>query len=246
MQLYYIRHAQSENNLLWARTGSAAGRNADPTLTERGQAQAHRLAQFLSDADNTDRGAKTYPFDDSDAKNLRGFHLTHLYTSLMLRAVATGTVVAQALGCPLRAWANLHETGGIFREDPETGELVGLPGKPRSFFETHYPDLELPDSLGEEGWWNRPFEHHGERDERARRVLRTLMERHGDSEDRVAFFSHGGFFNHLLDAVLGGLRGRDYWFVMNNVAITRIDFEDERASICYVNRTDFLPDELIT
>jgi broad specificity phosphatase PhoE len=32
MQLYYIRHAQSENNDLWDRTGSDQGRSEDPKL----------------------------------------------------------------------------------------------------------------------------------------------------------------------------------------------------------------------
>ena len=33
MRFYFIRHAQSENNRLWAETGTAEGRRIDPTLT---------------------------------------------------------------------------------------------------------------------------------------------------------------------------------------------------------------------
>ena len=40
MQLYFIRHAQSENNWLFARTGSFDGRHEDPGITHLGQQQA--------------------------------------------------------------------------------------------------------------------------------------------------------------------------------------------------------------
>jgi broad specificity phosphatase PhoE len=47
--------------------------------------------------------------------------------------------------------------------------------------------------MGEEGWWNRPFEAELHRPERARRVLVELLQRHGGSNDRVAMVSHGAF-----------------------------------------------------
>jgi hypothetical protein len=36
------------------------------------------------------------------------------------------------------------------------------------------------------------------------------------------------------------------WFGINNVAMTRIDFYDGETAIRYMNRTDYLPKELIT
>ena len=47
MQLYFIRHGQSENNARWMSTGSHRWRSEDPGLTEVGQQQAEILAQFL-------------------------------------------------------------------------------------------------------------------------------------------------------------------------------------------------------
>ena len=47
MRLYYIRHAQSENNALWDQTGSDEGRKHDPSLTELGWEQAMRAAHFV-------------------------------------------------------------------------------------------------------------------------------------------------------------------------------------------------------
>jgi broad specificity phosphatase PhoE len=38
----------------------------------------------------------------------------------------------------------------------------------------------------------------------------------------------------------------EHWFIMNNAAITRIDFHPDRVEVVYVNRVDFLPSELVT
>lgn len=242
MQLYFIRHGQSENNLLWTQTGSSEGRSDDPGLTLVGQQQAGRVAQFLCQADPA--AAANAPV--YDPQNVGGFGITHLYCSLMLRAVATGTIIARAVALPLVAWEDVHEEGGIHRKDEQTGEHIGLPGKNRAYFEAHYPGLVLPDSLGEEGWWNRPFETYEERPLRARRFLRDLLNKHGGSEDRVAIVSHGGFYNQVLRAILD-LPSRDgYWFALNNAAVTRIDFAKGEVVLSYSNRVDFLPTGLIT
>jgi 2,3-bisphosphoglycerate-dependent phosphoglycerate mutase len=246
MQFYFIRHAQSENNLLWARTGSSDGRSEDPGLTAVGRQQAHLLARFLRGPD-----LPPIPQQAGDAQNVAGFGFTHLYCSLMLRSVATGTIVARALDLPLVAWKDIHESGGIYHRDPETEELIGLPGRNRAYFEAHYPDLVLPDSLGDEGWWNRPFEEREERPLRARRFLGQLLERHGHTEDRVAVISHGGFYTHFMKVLLNLPEQNHVWFSMNNVAITRIDFHDqdpgfEHIAVTFANRVEHLPKELIT
>ena len=242
MQFYFIRHGQSENNLLWLRTGDSQGRSEDPDLTSVGQQQAQRVARFL------ERVAPVVAngFHGRDGQNVTGFDLTHLYTSLMLRAVATGTMIAQVLALPLIGWKDLHETGGIFLDDGDSGERLGLPGKNRAYFESHFPNLVLPEDLGDEGWWNRPFEEYEDRPLRAQRVLRELLERHGGTGDRVAVVSHGGFFNHLLGAILSLPEDGAPWLSMNNTAITRIDFDEERVSLRYLNRVDFLLRELVT
>jgi len=92
MQLYFIRHGQSANNALYDRTGSWSGRSHDPELTDIGKRQAEYLARFLRQANP---GASTNGWDPH---NVSGFDITHLYTSLMMRAVQTGSIVAEALG----------------------------------------------------------------------------------------------------------------------------------------------------
>ncbi len=266
MQLYYIRHGQSENNRLWDQTGSSEGRSEDPALTKVGEQQAERLALFMTTATaDVDTNGRDY-------QNVHGYGITHLYCSLMIRAVATAVIVARRMGIPPVAWPDLHETGGIFHYDSESEEVIALPGKPRSYFETHFPTLRLPDDLDEDGWWDRPFEAYEERPTRAERVLEELLARHGGTEDRVAFVSHGGFYNHLLAAILGlpnvdlprpepteseekeeekaaesEKSQRRPWFILNNAAISRIDFDPEdRTRLIYINRADYLLPEWVT
>ncbi len=240
MQFYYIRHAESENNRLWAENRSSDGRSPDPDLTALGYQQAHRLAEFIRDA------GKGAPSDAFDIQNTQGFGITHIYCSLMIRSIETGLPLARALDLPLVAWKDLHETGGIFYIDEEQEERIGLPGKARSYFEAHYPGLRLPDDLDEKGWWNRPFESREERPQRAQRVLEELLARHGGTEDRVAFIGHAGFYNHLLRAMLALPAPIDHWFFKNNVSITRMDFSSESTNVVYTNRLDFLSPEMIT
>jgi 2,3-bisphosphoglycerate-dependent phosphoglycerate mutase len=243
MQLYYIRHAQSENNALWLDTGSSEGRSADPDLTETGRLQAKALTRYLKHHRRPQPG----PEAGHDPQNVEGFAFSHLYCSLMVRAVETGTYLADALGLPLVAWPEFHEVGGIHQLGAEGEERIGLPGNNRAYFEEHYPNLILPESLGEEGWWNRPYEQPAERPGRARRVLRELLARHGDSDARVAVISHGGFYNHLLRILLDLPEEGGIWFSLNNAAMTRIDFEDEAATwVEYANRLMFNDPALIT
>lgn len=242
MQLYFIRHAQSENNRLFAQTGASEGRSDDPGLTPIGQEQALALARFLK---QPPRGAPALT-SRHDPQNVAGFRLTHLYCSLMVRSIETGSVLARELDLPLVAWEDLHETGGIYRVDRETGEHIGSPGKNRADFEALYPELVLPEWLGAEGWWTRPYESPEQRQARARRLLRDLLDRHGNSDDRVAVISHGGFYNHLLRAMLDLPDSRWLWFSLNNGAITRIDYDDQDTWLSYMNRLDFMPRELVT
>ena len=239
MQLYFIRHAQSANNKLYDETGAWNGRDVDPELTEIGQRQAKHLAEHLA---CTHGAGATQP---RDYANRQAFGITHLYTSPMVRAVSTATYLSEALGLPLTMWEDLHEIGGIFRVD-ENGERQGLPGKTRSDFAARFPDVILPQALGEDGWWNRPPESIEQQLDRAQRVVRDLSERHGQTDDRVVAVSHGGFYNFVLTALLGTTPGDGFWFGINNTGITRLDFSAEGIALMYANRLEHLSSELIT
>lgn len=246
MELYFIRHGQSVNNANWSNPGYAE--SPDPVLTETGQEQAQILAQYL-------KKNQTITNDrEWNIQNRYGFGLTHIYTSLMERAAFTAAPIAEALDIPLVAWKEIHEEGGIYSRGDKSN-VQGLPGRPRSFFMQNFRTMTLPDELDETGWWNRPFESDEERQPRADQVLAELLARHRDQEDqpphRVAFVSHGGFFMRLVCAILKlpwrqaalGLRS---WFMLNNCSISRFDLYRNEINIAYLNRTDHLPDHLIT
>ncbi|MBE0699993.1 MAG: histidine phosphatase family protein [Anaerolineaceae bacterium] len=240
MQFLFIRHGQSENNLLWEETGTNKGRSEDPELTEKGLLQATLLADFIV---RKDKERQRFPNNEITRDQ---FQFTHLYTSLMVRSVKTAYTLSDALGIPLHAWPEIHECGGIYMENDGTKKQVGLPGKTRSYFAQHYQNLNLPEIVTDEGWYNRQYESELERPQRARQVLETLLQRHGNTEDRVAIVSHGGFYMELI-RVLFNVPTDQSWFLMNNTGISRFDFEGEsRIVLVYHNRTDHLDQSLIT
>jgi len=245
MQLYFIRHGQSVNNAGWGNPNYKE--SPDPLLTDPGIEQAQILANFL------ETNQQVTELKSWNVQNEHGFGITHLYASLMERAVHTASYTACKLQVPFEAW-DIHESGGIFGRNGDE-KLKGLPGRSRSFFETNYPEFKLPDALDENGWWNRPFETEDECQVRAERIWFDLLARHsdkeGESEHHVAFVSHGGFFMHLMCAILdlpwkNASNGLKSWFLLNNCSISRMDVQNERITICYLNRTSHLPDHLIT
>ncbi len=247
MELYFIRHGQSQNNANW--TDPDYKESPDPALTDIGIEQACHVSEFLREAQTV-----TNP-KEWNIQNRFGFGLTHIYCSLMERAVNTAVPTARALGIPFAAWEEIHESGGIFGREGEQ-KYLGLPGKSRSYFEQHFPELTLPAHLNGTGWWNnRPFETEEQCHQRAEKFLADLLVHHGDvegqPEHRVAIFSHGGFFVHLMFAILKtpwrqAAHGLQSWFMLNNCSISRFDFRAGEVNIAYLNRTDHLPDHLIT
>lgn len=262
MQLYIIRHAQSENNALWARTGSSDGRLSDPDLTEIGHEQARAVAKFLASSVLDEKP------DRWDSHNLTGFNLTHLYCSYMLRAVKTGTYISKAVGLPLVAWQIIHEWGGIYDRETKTNEEVPLAGLGKAYFTQNFPDFVLEETLEEEGWWNfRPYELPADTLKRGAIFLNELLERHSE-DDRVGIVTHGGFADSMFKVLIGHWpvyshfdesfdadtiptelltnAPHEMWFRLNNVSISRIDIFKERYVVVYWNRVDFLPPELVT
>ncbi len=238
MLLYYIRHGQSENNALFDATGAELGRVKDPELTPTGIQQAAHLAKGVS---------QNQPFFRPQVFTGGGYGITHLYTSLMVRAITTAYPVAEALGLHLNGWTDLHEGGGIFLEDPKTGDMVGYPGGTRAELCERFPALVWPEGTPEDGWWNKPFESVPDRKLRARRVLAQLLARHGGTEDRVAFVSHGGFFYRFMCAVMDLDDPEGLWFSMYNTAISCIEFAtDGSVAIRFQNHIQHLPEKLVT
>lgn len=204
MRFVLIRHGQSGNNLIWARTGASRGRHPDTPLTDLGHEQARLLAAALADG-------------------VLPWRVTHLYTSLMTRAVQTAAPLADALDLPLRGSLDIYETSGPFEEDEETGVRSPHPGATRADLLGHSPRLELPEGVDATGWWRGKVEDGWEISAaRARRAVADLRAAHAE-QDVVALVTHGAFTQHLIRAFLG-IEVMTGWIEIVNTAISL--FED--------------------
>lgn len=249
MQIYFIRHAQSENNHLYDIGGPVDGRSEDPDLTPKGEKQLEALRKFFSPSVDLPINKLD---TEKDPQNRLGFRFSHLYASPMIRAVKTGWAVASLFNLPLQLWIDIHETGGIFLDNKDEDPII-LPGKNSNYFTKTFPGILLDEGITYQGWWNKPIETREERPTRAKRVWDRILSTHMP-DDSIALFSHGGFYNHLLTAVLGlypletDYVKEKFFFELNNTGITRIDvdFEKEKVRILYNNKVDFLSNDLIT
>lgn len=239
MRIYFIRHAQSENNLLWELNRASKGRHEDPGLTPLGFEQAKLLGAYLRDS------REEFPKDWQESGQV-GYGITHLYASLMTRALQTATAVSEALGLEMLGRTDLHECGGIYLDNEETGERDGLPGPTLAELKGQFPHLVLPEGDVNTGWWNRPFEDRPERFVRARGVFQSMIEKHGDTDDNVAIVTHGAFHNALITVLLGLPEDHKVWISMFNTAITSIDIWEDGKGINYTNRTVFLPPDMMS
>jgi 2,3-bisphosphoglycerate-dependent phosphoglycerate mutase len=241
-QLYFIRHGQSTNNVIMDQNDHddyLIERITDPELTQIGEEQARLAAKAL---------AQPFAASGFDPQNRSGFGLTHLYCSLMVRAVRTGLAISQATNLPLVAWPELHETGGLFDVEMLDGEpvFIGQPGPGRSFFQSQFPQMIIPDDLPEDGWYNREKEPREHYSLRAQAIIDRLIADHGGTDDRVGIVMHGGIFARILTAFFD-IQAERYWFLMNNCGISRVDISEEgHVMLAYMNKVDHFPDHLVT
>ena len=234
MRLFFIRHGQSENNALWARTQSNVDRVSDPQLTVIGKKQVEQTALFLKKCLKT---SSSIVYEDGDI---------HIFCSLMDRAIQSALIIANRLSLPLHAHLDIHENGGLYLENPITTERTGEPGRSLDDLEITYPNLILPEGINVSGWWNRPYEEREIRRIRAKKVLSDITHRFGNSNATVIFISHGGFYNYFLRSVLELRDDTEVWFDLFNAAITLFEFSDNFKNLVYCNRFDFIPEELVT
>ncbi len=241
MELFIIRHGQSQNNAL----ADDSLRTSDPLLTDLGMQQAEKLAQFLSTNRDTEFNAGS-GFAGGEAGG--GFGITHLYCSAMHRALQTAAPLARALGLKPEVWIDVHEQGGIYLT--KEGVATGYPGRTRPEILGEFPDYVLPTTITDAGWYDavRGYEEMHMSAGRAIKVAMELRRRAtGDFRDaRVAIVTHGTFIDLLLKAFMGQLPNRQYYFTHYNTAITRIDIQEKHLLLRYVNRIDHLPPEMIS
>ncbi len=245
-RLYLIRHAQSANNLIWDGSDHMEGRSPDPEITETGHRQASTLAEHLAHPHSEPR---QHPFAPSDASH---FGLTGVYCSLMTRSILTAGYVALACGLDLRAHPDIFEKYGIYAADGD-GNLEGLPGPGREYFEQRFPNLELPMDFNSQGWWSRPVEEEEQFIERMNGVVDEFRRRLAGSDENIAIVAHGDFIDQFVNTLMGVARHHhnydNHWvanWAFHNTSISRIDFVDGSHNVVYMNRIDHLPNELVT
>lgn len=237
MELYLIRHAQSQNNLAYSQ--NSTDRVADPALTRLGEQQAARLASYLAQRVDSERGDGR-----TNYSNQFGYAFTHLICSPMRRTLQTAQPLVHALQLPAEVWTDIHETGGIYL-DTDTGP-VGQPGMTRQEMLETVAELILPPEVTAAGWWTANWEEREVRPARAYRIAARLWSLAGE-DARVAMVTHGGFSDLLLKALfrLPFETSTDYFHY--NTGISRLDLgADGRVRVMYLNRLPHLPPDLVS
>lgn len=238
MEVYLIRHGQSDNNVIEsALPGSPAARGTrhqDPELTAKGVRQAQSAAAFLA------QEGHLYPEERSAGQPA----FDQFFCSPMVRALHTAQYIGEALGVQPQVWVDLHEMGGIYLE--QDGAKVGFPGQSRSQIQARFPEAQLPPQVSEQGWWQGGYEEVYQAQGRAIGVARQLRNMAANGR-RIALVSHGDFLNGLLKALEDQLPGSGTYWEHRNTGITRLDFEPGgRMVLRYLNRVEHLPAELLT
>lgn len=244
MELLIIRHGQSTNNLTMLLNPKDRGEH-DPSLTELGHQQARAVGEYLATHMDIDRWIDEVPVTRQAVK---GFGITHLYCSPMLRTLQTCQPISQALNMQPEVWVDIHEHGGIFMDYGDERGVVGFGGLTRSQIQEGFPDYELPSGVTEQGWWNPA---NGQEDiggcmARTIRVAKSLRRR-AASNDRIALVTHGTFGDVLLKTLFNTLPNHDMRFAHYNTAISRVDFRaDGITMLRYLNRVDHLKPEMMS
>ena len=248
MKLYLIRHGESANNVIFSGGGGDAGRMPDPELTETGHKQAQALGEHMAHPEGEPQDHPWTIRNDS----ARGFGLSHIYCSLMIRSILTAGYVAEACDLPLVVHEDIFEKEGIYEESPD-GTKTGLPGPDRSYFEDRFPHMVLPTGMSAGGWYNRPFETDDVFLGRSRKVADDIQRRHGDTDDHVAMVMHGDLIDQLINEFTGTVRHAanyaNHWvanWAFHNTSITRLDFGAGSRVVVYTNRLQHLSPDLVT
>ena len=251
MRLHLIRHAQSVNNAF--ELNPNAEHVPDAPLTPLGHQQAAHLASFIR-----------RDFESSERQNelrydprLAVYSFDELYTSPMHRTLQTTNALTQMLNLPAIVHTDIYERGGVYHEHKQDGQLVsrGLPGLNPDQMREVCANLTVTDGVTSIGWWLSEMpETPAHYEERVFHVAKQIRDwATGDKRDgSIAFVTHGGFANALMQALLYGvlvprtLMGR-VLIAMYNTSTSRIDFDGDGTPILrYMSRTDHLIPEMVT
>lgn len=149
-----------------------------------------------------------------DRLGREGFAPTHVYTSPLLRSAETARIVAANWEPEIVPWDDLKETGiGIFS------------GLTWAEIESAHPEIARRFLAGSDWDVVEGAEGLGQRRARGRRVIETVIERHGD-QDVVVLFTHGGILQHMVAALLD--TERVWGTSVENTALFEFVFDRDR------------------
>lgn len=239
LRVLLIRHAESRNNALKARCGTASEawqerREADPALTQKGMLQAEALGRFLSgEVIGSEKAAE-------GLLPLRG----ELYVSPMKRALQSVAPLAKRTNLVPKVWTDLFEVGGLynFSEDRRAGSGLTLAG-----MQQYLPHCQVPDQMPEQGW----CQHQGvesllDAQARARGIaerLRLMARDHDELAGTVTLLAHHDLLNLLLQDLL---REPNRVFSHSNAAMSYIYIDEAgHARAAFLGKTCHLQQELI-
>ncbi len=219
MELYIIRHAESENN---ARPQEE--RTDDPSLSALG----YRQAEYL-------------------VNRIRHLRPTRIFVSPFLRTLETIAPYIRETGQSAEAWIDIHEQGGV-QAGAGNADYEGRPGMKRSEIERGFPGVRLGAEFDEEGWWKcRPWEDYDAAQVRAERVARRIHDEFGHTGECVVLVSHGAFMRFLVGVILatpGMGHDRIDWFA--NTSVTRFIITPTSTHLALMNCARHLPETWIT
>jgi broad specificity phosphatase PhoE len=168
LKLYFARHGESEANLL----GEFSNTGTKHPLTPKGVAQAHALAGLLAPQ-----------------------QIAKIYTSPILRAVETATILAQALNATIETTEALREWSVGVLEG--TRDAAGW-GMHRQVQEDWFLHQRLESKIPE-------GESFVEIQERFAPFIAQLVERGRSLDEQILLIGHGGLYIAMLPAIVRNL-----------------------------------------
>jgi 2,3-bisphosphoglycerate-dependent phosphoglycerate mutase len=219
MDLYIIRHAESENN-----ARPVEDRIHDPGLTTLGHQQAERLI-------------------------IRMHHIqpTRILVSPFFRTLETIAPYLKKADATADTWIDLHEQGGVMSGVYEAN-FEGQPGMTRDEIQTAFPYIQVSEDIDHTGWWKcRPYEALDSTTGRAERVVEQIRNEFAHTEERVALITHGLFMRFMMSALLDiPHAGYDCIDNFTNTSVTKLSITDSHTKLALMNCVRHLPDHWIT
>ncbi len=215
MQLYLIRHAQSQNNAL-----PESQRVPDPGITELGVQQSRALAERLRDA-----------------------KIDVLLTSAFRRALQTTQCVAEVRDQPVSIWTELFEQGGCYSGHVDLLGAPGMTREEIECDFPNFSVPNDIDEDG--WWRSKPYESWEAATDRAQRITQRLKAEFGHTDQTIACVIHADFKALLLTEMLGTRHPQwTGYYDLSNTGVTVLRFEADQFDVEMLNDTSHLTDVL--